>query len=231
VINVGGVGTMKFKGHRQRSDQSIGGNPQSLVIDIDGRRFIDINDKKKTATITPLDSIKDELDKIGVGAIKSSLTKTGQTKKLLGYNCAVHDFRVEMPFNIAGGTDPAMSVNMVLTGTACLSTEVPGLKDYQAFYQASADSGFIFGDPRAVKAPSGAAQAKAYADLTRKMAAAGIALESHILITANGDNPMSAMMAKLAASDITTTVTQIETGDTDAALYDVPAGYKTKTQK
>ena len=39
------------------------------------------------------------------------------------------------------------------------------------------------------------------------------------------------MMAKLAASDITTTVTKIETGDLPAESFDIPAGYKVKTQK
>ena len=57
---------------------------------------------------------------------------------------------------------------MVFSGTVCLSTSAPGLADYQAFYKAAADSGFIFGDPRAAKSPTGAAQAKAYAALTRR---------------------------------------------------------------
>ena len=74
----------------------------------------------------------------------------------------------------------------------CLSTAAPGLADYQAFYKAAADSGFIFGDPRTAKSPTGAAQAKAYAALTRKMAEAGVALESRINISASGDNPMAA---------------------------------------
>jgi len=83
-------------------------------------------------------------------------------------------------------------------------------------------------DPRAAKSPTGAAQAKAYAELTKQMAAAGMALESHITITATGGNPMAGMMAKLAASDITSTVTRIDTGDIAADRFDIPAGYKTK---
>jgi hypothetical protein len=63
------------------------------------------------------------------------------------------------------------------------------------------------------------------------MAEAGMALETHVTITAAGDNPMAAMMAKLAASDITTTVTKVETGDVPADKFEIPAGYKVKTQK
>jgi len=118
-----------------------------------------------------------------------------------------------------------------MSGTVCLSTAAPGLADYQAFYKAAADSGFIFGDPRATKSPTGAAQAKAYAALTKKMAEAGMALESHVNITASGDNPMAALMASVAKSDIITTVTKIETGTLPAESFEIPADYKVKTQK
>ena len=130
-----------------------------------------------------------------------------------------------------GQPGQGMDATMVLSGTVCLSTAVPGLADYQAFYKAAADSDFIFSNPAVAKSPTGAAQAKAYATLTRKMAEAGMALESHVTISATGDNPMAQMMAKLAASDITTTVTKIETGDQPADRFDIPAGYKVKTQK
>jgi hypothetical protein len=124
-----------------------------------------------------------------------------------------------------------MDLTMVMNGTVCLSTSAPGLADYQAFYKAAADSGFIFGDPRAAKSPTGAAQAKAYAALTKKMAEAGMALESQVSITASGDNPMAVVFAKAAKSDINTTVTKIETGSLPAESFDIPAGYKVKTQK
>jgi len=230
-INVGGTSTNLIKGNRMRTDSVMGSRGNSLLIDIDGRRFVDIDDNKKSATITPLDSIREQLDKVGVGSISATLTKTAQTKQVAGYDCTVHDLSVSLPFSVTGHPGDGMDMNMVLSGTVCLSTSAPGLADYQQFYRASADSGFIFGDPRATKSPTGAAQAKAYAELTRKMAAAGMALESHVTITANGSNPMAGMMSKLAASDISTTVTQITAGDLPAEKFDVPAGYKVKTQK
>jgi hypothetical protein len=231
IINVGGTGTNLIKGNRMRTDSVIGGRTDSLIIDIDGRRFVNIDEKKKSATVTPLDSISDELAKIGAGPFNATLKKTAQVKKIAGYSCTVHDINVSFPFSVTGNPGDGMDVNMVLSGTVCLSTDAPGLADYQKFYRASADSGFIFGDPRTTKSPTGAATAKAYAELTRKMAEAGMALESHVLISASGANPMASMMAKLAASDITTTVTQITVGDLPAEQFDVPAGYKMKTQK
>lgn len=231
IINVGGTSTNLIKGNRMRTDSLMGNRSNSLLIDIDGRRFVDIDDKKKSATVTPLDSLREQLDKVGAGTINATLKKTAQTKQIAGYDCTVHDISVTLPFSITGSPGDGMDMNMLLSGTACLSTSAPGLADYQKFYRASADSGFIFGDPRAAKSPTGAAQAKAYAEFTRKMAEAGLALESHVTITATGSNPMAGMMAKLAASDITTTVTQITAGDLPAEQFDVPAGYKVKTQK
>ena len=231
IINVGGDGVSLFKGKRQRTDSTVGGRAVSMITDIDNMRFVEIDDKKKTATVTPLAAIADELAKVGVGAMQATLTPTAQKKTVSGMPCTVHDIRVTMPFTPVGEPGQGMDMNMVLSGTVCLSTSAPGLADYQAFYKAAADSGFIFGNPAAAKSPTGAAQAKAYAALTRKMAEAGMALESHVTISATGDNPMAGMMAKLAASDISTTVTRVEVGDVPADRFDIPAGYKVKTQK
>jgi hypothetical protein len=230
-INVGGDGVTQIKGTRQRSDNMMGGKTQSLIIDIDGRRFVDIDAKKKVATVTPLESIADELQKVGVGTMNATLTKTAQTKQIAGFPCTVHDIKLSLPFSPTGQTGQGMDLTMVLSGTVCLSTTAPGLADYQKFYKAAGDSGFIFGDPRSAKSPGGAAQAKAYAELTRKMAEAGMALESQITIDASGDNPMAGMFAKAVKSNITTTVTKVVAGDVPADAFEIPADYKVKTQK
>ncbi len=230
IINVGGTSANLIKGNRMRTDSVMGSRTDSLIIDIDGRRFVSVDERKKSATVTPLASIADELEKVGVGGMQSSLKKTSQVKKVAGYSCTVHDVSISLPFSPTGKMGEGMDMTLLLAGTVCLSADAPGLADYQKFYRASADSGFIFGDPRAAKSPTGAAQAKAYAALTRKMAEAGMALESHVTITAGGDNPMAGLMAKAAASDITTTVTQITVGDLPADKFDVPAGFKVKTK-
>ena len=230
-INVGGDGVTQIKGTRQRSDQTVGGKTHSLIIDIDGRRFVDIDAKKKTATVTPLESIADELQKVGIGTMNATLTKTALTKQIAGFPCTVQDIKLSLPFSPTGQTGQGMDLTMVLTGTVCLSTTAPGLADYQKFYKAAADSGFIFGDPRSAKSPGGAAQAKAYAELTRKMAEAGMALESHITIDASGEGPMAGLFAKAVKSDITTTVTKVVAGDVPADAFEIPAGFKVKTQK
>ena len=230
-IDLGGEGVNQFKGTRQRSDQTFKGKTQTLLIDIDGRRFVNLDAKKKSAVVTPLDSIADELQKVGIGTIEATLKKTAQTKQVAGFPCTVHDINLSLPFSPTGQTGQGMDLIMVLSGTVCLSTTAPGLADYQAFYKAAADSGFIFGDPRATKSPTGAAQAKAYAALTKKMAEAGMALESRVNITASGDNPMAGLMASAAKSEIVTTVTKIETGALPTESFEIPTDFKVKTQK
>jgi hypothetical protein len=42
---------------------------------------------------------------------------------------------------------------------------------------------------------------------------------------------MAGMFSKLARSHITTTVTKVVTGDLPADAFEVPAGFKVKTQK
>ena len=229
IINVSGDGVTQIKGNRLRTEQN--GKPPALLIDIDGRRFVNLDDGKKTAVVTPLDSVGEHLNKVGVTDIQASLKKTSEVKKVAGFSCTVHDVNLSFPFSLSGQPGQGMDATMVMSGTVCLSTDAPGVADYQRFYKAAADSGFIFGDPRAAKSPAGAAQARAYAALTRKMAEGGMALESHINITAKGDGPMAAMMARLANSDISTTVTQVKTGDLPAEAFDIPASYKVKTQK
>jgi hypothetical protein len=226
-LNVGGAGVTQIMGNRMRTEQGVGGKAQTLIIDIDGRRFVNLDDKKKSAVVTPLDSISDELQKIGLTDIQATLTKTAETKNVAGFSCSVHDVNAKFPFSLSGQPNQGM----LMAGKVCLSSDAPGLADYQRFYRAAADSGFIFGDPRVAKSPQGAAQSRAYAALMKKMADAGMALDSHITITATGDGPMAAMMAGLAKSDITTTVTQVSEGPLQASLFDIPADYKVKTQK
>ncbi len=230
-IDVGGEGTNQIKGKRQRSDQTILGRARTLIIDIDNLRFVDVDANKKSATVTPLASITRELAKVGVGSLQATLTKTAQTRSVAGYPCTVHDVKVTLPFSPTGKMGEGMDLDMVMSGTVCLGTTVPGIADYQAFYKAAADSGFIFGDPRTAKSPATAAQAKAYAALTRKMAEAGMALESHITVSASGDGPLAGMMAKAVASDIRTTVTKIVAAELPADAFDIPAGFQVKTKK
>ena len=204
----------------------------SLIIDIDGRRFVDSTTRRSPRPSRRSTRIARRAREGGRRhASRRRSTKTAQTKQVAGYNCTVHDVSVSLPFSITGHPGDGMDMNMVMSGRCASSTmrrALPTTRSSTAPRPIPGSSSAIRAPP---KSPTGAAQAKAYAELTRKMAEAGMALESHVTISASGNGPMAGMMGKLAASDITTTVTQITVGDLPAEKFDVPAGYKVKTQK
>ena len=101
-INVDGEGVSQIKGTRMRTDSAFKGKTQTLIIDIDGRRFVDLDAKKKSAMVTPLETIADELQKVGVGTMQATLKKTAQTKQIAGFPCTVHDINLSLPFSPTG---------------------------------------------------------------------------------------------------------------------------------
>lgn len=230
-INIGGEGVTQIKGNRMRTEQKGKGDSQILIIDIAARQFVSLEPKKKTALVTPLDTISEQLQKAGLTDIKATIKPTTETKTIAGYACTVHEVNASFPFSMTGQPNDGMDFTMVLSGTACLSRDAPGVADYQRFYKAAADSGFIFGDPHTTKSPAAAAQARAYAAMVKSMTEAGMALESKINMTATGTGPMAAMMSGLAKSDINSTVTQVSDGALGDDQFSIPADYKVKTQK
>ena len=190
-INVGGEATPD-QGHApaHATRRSVG-KAQSLIIDIDGRRFVDLDAKKKVrdgdaARLRSPTSCR----KSASAPLQATLTKTAQTKQIAGY--PVHRARHQTcRCRSAPPARPARAWTSPWCCRARCASAPPrrASPTTRAFYKAAADSGFIFGDPRAAKSPTGAAQAKAYAALTRKMAEAGMALESHVTIDAVGRQP------------------------------------------
>ena len=94
-------------------------------------------------------------------------------------------------------------------------------------YTTVGEKGWILGDPRAAQGPA-AAMAKGIANFQRTMAAAGMSLEQNMHMEMKGEGPMAGIMGRMFKIDQGHVVTKIETGDIDAALFDVPAGYKVK---
>jgi hypothetical protein len=186
--------------------------------------MITIDVKKREATIMPTAKLQETLNKTTTGQVKASVTPTAETKTIAGFSCTVHQVSVEVPFSMGG---PEMQMSLVMNGPACLAKDAPGYADYQRLYTAVADKGFILGDPRAAQGP-GAAMAKGMANFQKTMAAAGVPLDQNMHAELKGDGPMAGIMGKMFKIDTGHVVTKIETGDVDAALFDVPAGYKVK---
>ena len=224
VGDLNGTQTTRIKGNRMRIDSVQGDKATALILDIDGQRMITIDDKKREATIMPAAKLQETLNKTSTGQIKASVTPTAETKTIAGMSCKVHNVSVEVPFSMGG---PEMQMALVMAGPACLSKDAPGYADYQRLYTAVAEKGFVLGDPRSAQGP-GAAMARGMANFQKTMAAAGVALDQNLHAELKGEGPMAGIMGKMFKLDTGHVVTKIETGDVDAALFDVPAGYKVK---
>jgi hypothetical protein len=224
VGDLNGSQTTRIKGNRMRIDMTQGDKETALILDIEGQRMISLDAKKREATITPSARLQETLSKTTTGQIKASVTPTAETKTIAGMSCKVHNVSVEVPFSMGG---PEMMMALVMAGPACLSREAPGYADYQRLYTAVAEKGWILGDPRAAQGP-GAAMAKGMANFQKTMAEAGMALDQSMHAELKGEGPMAGIMGKMFKIDSGHVVTKIETGDIDAALFDVPAGYKVK---
>jgi hypothetical protein len=224
VGDLNGTQTTRIKGNRMRIDSVQGDKATAIIIDIDGQRMITIDDKKREATIMPAAKLQETLSKTSTGEVKASVTPTAETKTVAGMSCKVHNVSVEVPFSMGG---PEMQMALVMAGPACLSKDAPGYADYLRLYTTVGEKGWIVGDPRSAQGP-GAAMAKGMANFQKTMAAAGIALDLNMHAELKGEGPMAAMMGKMFKLDTGHVVSKIETGDVDAALFDVPAGYKVK---
>ena len=90
-----------------------------------------------------------------------------------------YDMEISVPAAMGGNKDMTMTVN--LTGPVWIVKNAPGAAEYNNFYKAAVEKGWIFGDPRAAKAQPG--QAKAMAEMYRQFAEiGGLAYESDIQI-------------------------------------------------
>jgi hypothetical protein len=224
VGDLNGTQTTRIKGNRMRIDTMQGDKASALILDIEGQRMITIDDKKREATIMPAAKLQEALSKTTTGQVKASVTPTAETKTIAGVSCKVHQVSVEIPFSMGG---PEMQMAMVMSGPACLSKDAPGFADYQRLYTAVAEKGFVLGDPRSAQGP-GAAMAKGMASFHKTMADAGVSLDQSIHAELKGEGPMAGIMGRFFKLDSGHVVTKIETGDVDAAIFEVPAGYKVK---
>jgi hypothetical protein len=218
---VGGMSgdmTQYIKGMKTRTDQTSGkGRRTSTIIDIATRQMIVLDNDTKEAEVIDMTTLSESLTKVGASDVTTSITPTGQTKKAAGQSCTVYDIKVAVPMQV-GPT----AMTMVMSGPHCLVKNGPGAADFQAFYRAAAEKGGFFDASQAKTRP---AAAKAMTDMYRKMAELGVPFISEMTIGIEGSGPMADMMKKMA-STITTEVFEVSTAAIDAAIFEVPAGYK-----
>jgi hypothetical protein len=228
-MNPSGETVTYIKGSKMRTDQTMGGNMLSTIMDVATGELISINHKKKEAEVWNVADMRTALQGAGVEAsgVDVKITPNGQSKDIAGYKAVGHDMSVSVKSSMGGPGGMEMTVN--ISGPAYLSTDAPGAKDYAAFYTAAAEKGFFFGDPRAAKAQPG--NAKGMMALYKTMAEKGVPLESKQIIKLSGDGPMAGLFARMGGGEMNSTVTSVSADPLADDLFTVPTGYKLKRQK
>jgi hypothetical protein len=222
----GGDGTIqviRIKGSKMRTDMTRGNDNTSVIFDVDAGKMITLDHKKKEAYVMDSAAMTETLSKVNETDVKASLTPTSEKKQVAGYDCTVHDSDVRVAFSPAEG----MNLQIQMTGPVCLSPSAPGKAEYTDFYTAAVKKGFFFTDPRAAKAQPG--PAKAFAELYKKWAEAGVPLSSNITLKFEGGGFMTGMMNKMAGGATTNEVTKVDTATIPETEFATPAGYKVKT--
>jgi hypothetical protein len=214
---------------KMRTDVDVRGTIMSTIFDVDAQKMYVFDSKKKSADVWDMQAFAAELAKsVDTGEMKASVKPNKEKKEVAGKSASGYDIAIEVPATIGGEGGMAMTVR--LEGPAWIVKDAPGTNEYIAFYKAAVEKGWIFSDPRGAKGQPG--QAKAMAEMYRQFAAAGgLPYETEMNLKIEGEGPMAAVMARMGGMSMTSTVTSVETGAIDDALFAPPAGYKLVPKK
>jgi hypothetical protein len=215
----GGDSTQYIKGVRMRTDQTVGGNDTSTIIDAGAQQMVVLDHKRREATVYDMTKIAADIAKMPISDVKASVTPTTQTRQIAGTTCTIHDMHVAAPTQMGPET-----LTIVLAGPICLVKNGPGQTDFTAFYKAAAEKGLFLGDPRAAKAQAG--QARSMTAMYQQMAALGVPMSQEINFKFEGSGAMAGMMAKIGANSMTTEVVSVSTDPIADSTFDIPAGYR-----
>ena len=225
------TGTTYIKGNRMRSDVEMGDKVQSTIFDVDAQKMYMFDSKKKEADVWDMAAFSAEMSKsVDVSGMKASIKPNSQKKAFGAHSADGYDMEISVPAQLGGNKDMTMTITM--TGPVWMVKNAPGAADYNRFYKAAADRGWIFGDPRAAKGQPG--QAKAMAEMYRQFAEiGGIAYEMDMQMKMGGGtgNPLGGMLARLGNVQITTVVQDVQTNPLSDDLFAPPAGYKLNQKK
>ena len=181
-----------------RSDVQMGDKIQSTIFDVDAQKMYMFDSKKKEADVWDMAAFGAEMSKsVDVSGMKASIKPNGQTKQIRraqrrrlrhGNLGAGGDGRQQ-------GHDDDDHHDRARSGSS-RTRQVAA--DYNRFYKAAVEKGWIFGDPRAAKAQPG--QAKAMAEMYKQFAEiGGIAYEidMQIKMGGGGGGPLGGLLREL----------------------------------
>ncbi len=211
--NMASESTIMIKGGSMRTEMSVNGMPQVSIIDVKGRRYITLDPKARTATVTSADAMKDQMEQMGAGDMTMEVTPTGETKTIAGMNCDGYTISVTMPMNMGG-----QSVTMTMGGPSWSAKDAPGVEDFFGFMKQASDAGMFLVNP-SQRGQAGAGE------LMRKMAEAGLPCASDLEVGMAGGGEMAAMMSQMGKSTMSSETVSVTAGALDEALFAIPDGY------
>ena len=226
------AGTTYIKGNKMRTDLQMGDKIQTTIFDLDGQMMYMFDSKKKEADVWEMAAFGAQLgQQVDATNIKASVKPNGKNKAFGTRTADGYDIEVSVPANMGGNKDQQMTVT--LTGPVWIVKDAPGTADYNQFYRAAAEKGWILGDPRAAKGQPG--QAKAMTEMYRQFAEiGGVAYETDIQVKmgmGGGGGPLGGLLGKIGNITMTTVVNDVQAGPLADDLFAPPAGYKLNPKK
>lgn len=223
------TGVAYIKGHKMRADVVLGDKTQTAIYDLDAQKMYVFDSKKKEADVWDMAAFAQELSKaVDLSSLQASFKPNGQTKQIGGHLADGYDMEVSLRSTLASANN--MTMTATVQGPVWIVKNSPGTTDYDRFYQAAIEKGWIFSDPRAAKAQPG--QAEAMAQVYKEIAASGgIAYETDMQVKLSGDGPMGALLARMGNISVSTAVRTVETGALSDDLFAAPADYKLNPRK
>lgn len=218
--------TTYIKGQKMRVDSVMGKKASTTIFDVANQKMYVLDAKKKETEVWDMTTLSQEISSaVTLDGAKTTMTPNGRTKTVAGHNTEGYDMEIVVPATIGGAG--GMAVTIVMTGTTWIAKGAPGTPDYSGFYQAAADKGWFFSDPRAAKGAPGQARAMAqmYAEFAKL---GGVPYESQTAIRIEGDGPMAALMAKIGGVSMNTVTESVETAPLGDDPFTPPADYKLK---
>jgi hypothetical protein len=221
--------TSYIKGHKMRTDVVLGDRTQTSIYDLDEQKMYVFNSSKKEADVWDMAAFAQDVSQtVDLSSMKASFKANGQTKQVGGRKADGYDMEVSVRSAMANAKNMMMTVTV--QGPVWIVKNSPGTADYDRFYHAAIEKGWIFSDPRAAKAQPG--QAKAMAEMYKAISASGgIAYETDMEVKVSGEGPMAALLGRMGNMSISTAVVTVETGALSDNLFAPPADYKLNPRK
>jgi hypothetical protein len=229
AISGNATGTTYIKGNKMRGDVVLGDKTQTTIFDLDAQKMYIFDSKKKQADVWDMAAFAQEISKnVDLSSIKASFTPNHQTKQIGGHTATGYDLQVSAESAMDG--NQAMMMTVTVEGPVWIVKNAPGAADYDRFYKAAVEKGWIFTDPRAAKAQPG--EAKALAEMYRKISeSGGVAYETDMQVHLSGNGPMAGILAKMGNASFSANVVSIETGPLSDDLFAPPSDYKLNPKK